>query len=455
MILLLIVGPFSAGPVWIFAFPVFAAVLSGFVFSLIALSINGATLVLFGILITYGRMKWDYAIIHPLEAWVVICLNFMFLNTVTALSITAVLKGLLVKIKQEKSMRLSLKQKHDQLMESNHQRIIGKQKRRKAEAALQESEARYRRVFENLQDVYYETGLDGTILEVSPSVENFSHYKRSELLGRSLYDIYTDPKERDDFVARMMKKGKINDFEIHLKDKNGHQKTCSIAALLIRDDQGTPVKIIGSMRDISERKQAAEERDRLQSQLVQAQKMESVGRLAGGVAHDFNNMLGVIMGYAEMALDQADLPGPIIADLQEIRTAAERSADLARQLLAFARKQEIAPEVINLNEAVEGMLKMLRRLIGENIELIWMPASDLGAIKMDPSQIDQVLANLCINGRDAIPGVGKIIIETGTIAMMKHETNTFSPIATDWKRFESWSAHFGKKALQKYEMSRA
>ena len=416
LILLIAIGPFSAGPVWIFAFPVFAAVLSGFVYSLIALSINGATLIFFGILISYGHMQWGYDIIHPLKVWVVICLNFMFLNTLITLSITTVLQGLLIKIKREKSILLSLKQKHDQLIESNHQRIIGKNKRRKAEAALRESEARYRRVFENLQDVYYETGLDGTILEISPSVENFFHYKRKALIGKSLYDFCTDSKERDDFAARLVKKGKINDFEIHLKDKDGPLRTCSITALLAGDDQGTPVKIIGSMRDISEKKQAAEERDRLQAQLAQSRKMESVGRLAGGVAHDFNNMLGVIMGHAEMALDQTDLPGPIIADLQEIRKAAGRSADLTRQLLAFARKQEIAPKVLNLNDAVEGMLKMLRRLIGENIELIWMPAADLGAIKMDPSQIDQILANLCINGRDAIAEVGKIIIETGTIA---------------------------------------
>ena len=160
------------------------------------------------------------------------------------------------------------------------------------------------------------------------------------------------------------------------------------------------------------RKQAEEEREKLHDQLVQAQKMESVGQLAGGVAHDFNNMLGVILGHAEMAMEQVDPAEPLFVDLQEICQAAERSADIIRQLLAFARKQTVTPKVIDLNETIEGMLKMLRRLIGENINLAWMPGSGLWAIKIDPSQIDQILANLFVNARGAIPGVGKITVKT-------------------------------------------
>jgi PAS domain S-box-containing protein len=164
------------------------------------------------------------------------------------------------------------------------------------------------------------------------------------------------------------------------------------------------------------RKQAEEEQIKLQSQLVQAQKMESVGRLAGGVAHDFNNMLAVILGYTEIAMDQVNTAQPLFAALREIRKAAERSADLTRQLLAFARKQTIAPRVLDLNETVDGMLKMLRRLIGEDIDLVWKPGRNLGPVKVDPSQIDQLLANLCVNARDAILGVGRVTIETDAAA---------------------------------------
>ena len=155
------------------------------------------------------------------------------------------------------------------------------------------------------------------------------------------------------------------------------------------------------------------EREELQAQLLQAQKMESIGRLAGGVAHDFNNMLGVILGHTELALQQMDPALPIFADLEQIRTAAERSANLTRQLLGFARKQTIDPRVLDLNETVGGMLKMLHRIIGEDIEFAWLPGAEPLPVKLDPSQIDQILANLLINARDAIDDVGKVAIETG------------------------------------------
>jgi PAS domain S-box-containing protein len=152
--------------------------------------------------------------------------------------------------------------------------------------------------------------------------------------------------------------------------------------------------------------------EKLEEQLRQAQKMESVGRLAGGVAHDFNNMLGVILGNVELVLDRIGPDDPLHADLGEIQKAAQRSVVLTRQLLTFARKQTIAPKVLDLNNTVEGMLRMLRRLIGEDIALDWKPGQGLWPVKMDPAQIDQMLVNLCVNARDAIAGVGKITVET-------------------------------------------
>ncbi len=158
--------------------------------------------------------------------------------------------------------------------------------------------------------------------------------------------------------------------------------------------------------------QAEQERERVEAQLRQAQKMEAVGRLAGGVAHDYNNMTNVIMGYAELALEVVDARSPLHGDLLQIQEAARRSMEITRQLLAFARCQAIAPRVLDLNQTVEGMLKMLRRLIGEDVELIWRPGETVWPVKLDPSQTDQILANLCVNARDAIDGVGAIMIET-------------------------------------------
>ena len=149
--------------------------------------------------------------------------------------------------------------------------------------------------------------------------------------------------------------------------------------------------------------------------MLQAQKMESVGRLAGGVAHDFNNMLTVILGNAELAQHQMDPEEPLYNTLEEIMKAGKRSADLTRQLLAFARKQVIKPIVLDLNVSVEGMLKMLRRLLGEDIDILWKPSQNLWAVKMDPAQVDQIMANLCVNARDAIYGSGKVTIETENV----------------------------------------
>ena len=167
--------------------------------------------------------------------------------------------------------------------------------------------------------------------------------------------------------------------------------------------------------NITERKKMEEEKLKLQDQLAQAQKMESIGRLAGGVAHDFNNMLQTILGYTEMSMMDIATDSPIRENLLEIQKAGQRSADLTRQLLAFARKQTIAPVMMNLNEEVDSMLKMLTRLMGEDIELIWKPCSSSCTVKMDPSQIDQILVNLTINARDSITGIGSITIETDRV----------------------------------------
>jgi signal transduction histidine kinase len=156
---------------------------------------------------------------------------------------------------------------------------------------------------------------------------------------------------------------------------------------------------------------------KIEEQLQQAQKMEAIGRLAGGVAHDFNNMLTIITGNTEIIMVDADPVDPIMSNLREIKKAAQRSSDLTRQLLAFARKQTIAPKVIDLNETIDGMLRMLQRLIGEDIDLSWIPRTDLWLVKIDPSQVDQVLANLFVNARDAIQGVGKVTIETDNVSL--------------------------------------
>ncbi|MBM9537813.1 hybrid sensor histidine kinase/response regulator [Desulfobulbus alkaliphilus] len=229
-------------------------------------------------------------------------------------------------------------------------------------------------------------------------------------LNRKCYQLIGRESECDLCTSQAaLRTKKLVEQERYVPELNQHFNCRSNP---IFDTDGNVVNIIQQLRDITERKQAEEERTKLQEQLTQAQKMETVGRLAGGVAHDFNNMLGVILGYTEMTLEQVPAGHPMYKALHGIQQAAQRSADLTRQLLTFARKQTIAPKRIDLNETVEGGLKMLRRLIGEDIDLIWLPGRNLRPVKMDPNQIDQILANLCVNARDAIKGVGKVTVET-------------------------------------------
>jgi PAS domain S-box-containing protein len=174
-------------------------------------------------------------------------------------------------------------------------------------------------------------------------------------------------------------------------------------------------------RFISELRRAEREQRALQDQLGQARKIESIGRLAGGVAHDFNNMLSVILGHVEMALEELEPGHPLHGSLTEIDHAARRSADLVRQLLAFARKQTVSPRVLDLNATLDGLLSMLRRLIGENVRLSWRAGPDLPSVKIDPSQLDQLLTNLCVNARDSIEGAGDVRISTWHVAVGPEE----------------------------------
>ncbi|WP_462270144.1 ATP-binding protein [Desulfobacter sp.] len=281
---------------------------------------------------------------------------------------------------------------------------------------ITESEERFRNVMENVDAVAVQGyGLDGTTQYWNKASERLYGYTRQEAIGCSLLDLIIPPEIRNDVAEEMRNMAEtglpVPSGELLLMHKDG-TRVPVISHHTIVEVPGRERELFCLDIDITERKQAEAEREKLKEQLIQAQKMEAVGRLAGGVAHDFNNMLGVILGYVELAAERIDDSQDLNSDLKEIQKAARRSADLTRQLLTFARKQIIAPKVVNLNNIVDSMLKMLRRLIGEDINLLWLPAARLWSIKIDPTQIDQILANLCVNARDAIAGVGKLTIET-------------------------------------------
>ncbi len=291
--------------------------------------------------------------------------------------------------------------------------------RKRTEMALRISEKRYRNLYENLRDGSFAVDLSGRIVECNRQflimLGRYSYEEISRLTYENITPKQWHTLEMNILKNQVDKRGYSDIYEKEYFRKDGSIIPVEIQTYLVLDPDGKAGGYWSFVRDITERKRAEEEREKMQAQLIQAGKMESVGRLAGGVAHDFNNMLGVILGYSELVLQQIEDSDPNYAGIIEIRKAAMRSADLTRQLLAFARKQTVAPRVLDLNETVEGMLKMLRRLIGEDIELVWLPGSDTVTVKVDPSQVDQLLANLCVNARDAIGGVGQVTIETGSV----------------------------------------
>jgi len=302
--------------------------------------------------------------------------------------------------------------------------------RKLAEDALRESEEKFFSIFQHAPVMIAISVLeDGTYLDVNYKFMEVSGFTREDVLGKTSIEVgLLRADDRQRLIETIQRQGKISAMEITSYAKDGRPVDCLYQCELVTI--GGVKRLLFMVLDITERKRGEEKRKKLEEQLSQAQKMESVGRLAGGVAHDFNNMLGVIIGRAEMALLQDVSNDKLEHNLKEILKAGLRSADLTRQLLAFARKQTAIPKILDLNDTISGMLKMLRRLIGEDIDMSWQPGLDLWKVKIDPSQVDQILANLVVNARDAISGVGAITIRTESVVIDdsdRAETPEFVP----------------------------
>lgn len=281
---------------------------------------------------------------------------------------------------------------------------------RRAEKALRESELRNRALVENTTYAIYLSDTDGKLLDVNPAlVETLGYDSAAELLAVNVTTgIFRNPEEAARLVAQCKLQGRLDGIDAEWKRKDGKPIAVRLSGRAVSNTPGFLAYLEVIAEDVTERRT-------LEEQLRQAQKMEAVGRLAGGVAHDFNNLLNLIIGYAALLLESIAPGDPMRNRVQEIDKAGQRAASLTRQLLAFSRKQVLEPKVLNPNTIVEEVDKMLRRLIGEDIDLVTVLSPFLGRVKADPSQIEQVIMNLAVNARDAMPRGGKLVIETANV----------------------------------------
>lgn len=289
---------------------------------------------------------------------------------------------------------------------------------REAEQALRVSEQKYRRLHESMTDGFVYVDMQGIVRDSNESFRKMLGYTAEELSGLTYMNLTPEKWhafEESIVKEHVLRKGYSEVYEKEYRTKDGTVFPVELKTFLICNDLGEKEGMWAIVRDISERKQAEKAQKELEDQLHQSQKMETVGRLAGGVAHDFNNMLAIIFIALDLMRNTLDENSPQLAFVRDIEYAAKRARDITRQLLAFSRKQVIAPQPCDLNALIANMEKSLARLIGEDIELRFIPQQGLGRVLIDPSQIDQILVNLAVNARDAMMHGGKLTIETANV----------------------------------------
>jgi PAS domain S-box-containing protein len=292
---------------------------------------------------------------------------------------------------------------------------------RSAQEGLRRSEINFRSLVTNAPYGVCRCAFTGTLLDVNPALVTMLGYgSGAELVGSNLANLYADSQQWFILADYFRSLQKFDGLVAEWRKKDGSSVILRLSGRAMRGEKNAIFFELFT-EDVTERRA-------LEQQLRQAQKMEAIGRLAGGIAHDFNNLLMVISGYGEFLLERIGPDPALRAPAQEIANAAERATTLTRQLLAFSRKQMLAPKVLDLNGIVTENLKMLTRLIGEDIDLVMVPGAELGAVKADPGQIEQVIMNLAVNARDAMPQGGKLTIETSNVTLDENYARFHAPV---------------------------
>lgn len=412
MILLLVVGPYSGGPVWLFACPVIAAALLGFSASLAALAVNAVTLALLGLLIIFGHQNWGYPLDHPIGRWAVISLNFIFLNALVTIMVSMVLRGVHGLLEKERTILSSL-------VETNRRLQQESTSRQRAKTLLRTSEERYRAISEYSHNAICIIDETAKITWSNQQMATVTGYSPERLCEADSFVGFLAP-ESADFVLSIFRtfltgKPYEHHFSFHIIRQDGEKRLCEAHMMDFRDQYGKRHLVISAL-DITERQ-------RLEFQLTQAQKMEAIGTLSGGIAHDFNNMLSGMIGYTELALMEQD-EARRERDLRQVLKSCDRATDLVKQILSFSRKSDVEMKPVDIRYIVKEAARLIRAAIPSTIDIRQNVASEPMIALANATQIHQVVMNLCTNASHAMREKGGVL----RVDLQRFEVAKHSPI---------------------------
>jgi PAS domain S-box-containing protein len=397
----LMVGVGSIGQSYLIGFCLITVLLLNIRWGLAAVALSAITMWAIGFIglatPEMAMSRWT----SNLSAWSVVTLNFTFVTVGLVIAVGAVVRVL----DRERTMMVVLNA-------DLAQEVV---ERTRSDASLRENRALLRIAGTTARFGGWRVAVGGTRVEWSDEVCALHDVAAGTSPTMEEAIAFFAPEYRQlagDAAERSFRDGTPFNIVAEIVSATGTHRWINVIGDVLRTESGAITHVHGATQDITEQKRAEESHDMLEQQLRQAQKLETVGSLAGGIAHDFNNLLTVVLSYSEMLAEDLDAEDPIRQGLDEIRTAGLRASDLTRQLLAFSRRQVLAPKLVDLSDSIAGMAKMLQRLIGEDIELTTSSAQHLGKVLVDPGQIEQVIMNLAVNARDAMPQGGVLTIET-------------------------------------------
>jgi len=421
LVIIISVGPLSGGPIWLFTFAVLVGVLLGFKAAIMALSVNAITLTIIGWLINAGIFGHTFPFFNTMEAMIAAVANFMVLNTIAAISVAVLVKGLVSTYEKEKALYSTLKTERLHLIEAKEKLVYEVEERLHAEEVLRESEEKHRLLAENTVDCIWQMSLDLEFTYINQAVFPFLGYTPEEFIGSKLPE-HCSSEEMEKMQAIILDaltnlpENRAVVFETNFYHKNGEEISCEIIGKIELDNTGNPIYIQGTARNITERKQAEEVLRESEEKLVRSKKMESLGLLAGGVAHDLNNVLSGIVSYPELIL--LDLPedSKFRKPIETIQESGHRAAAIVQDLLTVARGVATTKEVLNLNDLINGYLNSPEfnklKQFHPTVTVKTNLDTDLFNISGSHVHIQKVVMNLVSNASEAIEGGGNVTIST-------------------------------------------